>query len=301
MKIAFLLTLYNNPEQANIFIEQLLAYEGSVVFIHIDKKSMQIKDRLIQDERVIILPKSYLVEWGDFSQIESVLALMEFAAAFDQFDYYSVHSGSDLAIKPICELADYLKKDHKYAYTACKRLPDPTYQYGGGLGRIALDWPKCFRKKRSGHSPVRYLRSLYGRLYGIGIIRGKKLPDDIVFYGQSDWYTLRSDCVENLLIYVREHPEYLDLFRNSLIGGELFFVTFAHMNKTAVTDSDNNLRYIDFYDVDPATPGSPKSLKMEDYDKIMSSKYFFARKFDLNSDPDVIARIVNAVKDMSRR
>ena len=294
-KIAFLLTLYSNPEQANMFMNQLLKYEGSYIFIHVDKKAMQIKDKLLKHERIDIMPKSYLVEWGDFSQTESVWELIKYAHNKGDFEYYSVHSGSDLAIKPVETFAEFLKSDNKYAYTICNKLPAKDWQYGGGLGRLALKWPKCFRKKYSAHSPMRYFRSLYGKAYGAGIIKGRKLPDDIEFYGKSDWYTLRKDCVSNMLHYVEKHPEYIDLYRDSLIGSEIFFTTLVHIDKKEDIVSDNDLRYIDFHNPDKETPGSPKLLKTEDYNKIINSGMFFARKFDIRVDPDIVSRIIKEV------
>lgn len=289
MKIAFLLTLHNNSEQANLFIKQLLEYKHSYIFIHIDAKGLAIKDKIIKDERIVIVPKSFLVEWGDFSQIEAILYLMSYVKERGPFDYYSLHSGSDLLVRPVEELVEYLKKDHKYAYTLCDRLPSQNWQYGGGLGRIALNWPKVFRKRCSRYSVRRYIRSLYGKLYGAGILPGKKIPLNIEFYGRSDWFTLSEACVKDILEYTDAHQEFLDLFKNSLSGSEIYFTTIAHMKgDTSVMDSENNLRYIDFVNVDPETPGSPKLLRSSDYKAIIESKMFFARKFDISVDPNIM-------------
>ena len=96
MKIAFLLTLYANAKQSNIFIKQLLQYEDAYVFIHIDAKNKRLEKELYRHERVIIIPQNYYIEWGDFSQIEANLALINFANKYSEFKYYSVHSGNDL-------------------------------------------------------------------------------------------------------------------------------------------------------------------------------------------------------------
>ena len=54
MKIAFLLTLYANAKQSNIFIKQLLQYEDAYVFIHIDAKNKRLEKELYRHERIII-------------------------------------------------------------------------------------------------------------------------------------------------------------------------------------------------------------------------------------------------------
>ena len=45
-KIAFLLSVYGNPVQANYFIKQALCYDGSYVFIHIDKKDESLRPEI---------------------------------------------------------------------------------------------------------------------------------------------------------------------------------------------------------------------------------------------------------------
>ena len=285
MKIAFLLTLYANAKQSNIFIKQLLQYEDAYVFIHIDAKNKRLEKELYRHERVIIIPQNYYIEWGDFSQIEANLALINFANKYSEFKYYSVHSGNDLLVQPLEKLSSFLEKDKAYAYLDCDRLPNEKFQYGGGLGRIAMKWPKCFRKKYRQHSVMRYLRAIYGRLYGIKILKGKKLPENMTFYGRSDWFTLSEKCVKNIILYLKLNPNYYDIYRNSLIGSELFFNSMAFLTKEDedIIKQHNNLRYIDFVNVDKNTPGSPKLLKEEDYEKIKASGAFFARKVDCNN------------------
>ena len=129
---------------------------------------------------------------------------------------------------------------------------------------------RACRKKYRQHSVMRYLRAIYGRLYGIKILKGKKLPENMTFYGQSDWFTLSEKCVKNIILYLKLNPNYYDIYRNSLIGSELFFNSMAFLTKEDedIIKQHNNLRYIDFVNVDKNTPGSPKLLKEEDYEKV---------------------------------
>lgn len=293
MSIAFLLTAYEDASNVNRFISQVLVYQNSHVFVHIDKKSRICKKDIVVNEKVHIMEKSYAVEWGDFSQIESVVALMEYASTFGTFDYFSLHSESDMLVRPMGELVEYLSDDHAYAYTWCYKLPYKEWQYGGGLGRIALYWPQIFRKKYRWNSPMRYFRSLYGKMYTLHLIKGKKLPKDIDFWGRCDWFTLSGACVNFIIDYLSKHPEYIELFRNSLIGSEIFFTTLVHMVKDKKIESSNNLRYIDFEHQDFRKPGSPKELDMNDIEAIAASNRFFARKFDARYDKNVIDYYIN--------
>jgi hypothetical protein len=293
MKIAFLLTLYQYPEQANMFISQLLKYEGSYIFIHIDKKSLEMSKNLIKDERITIIPESLNIEWGDFSHTQSIIKLMKYAKQNNEFDYYSVHSGHDLAIHSVQKLADFLKIDNKYAYIECSQLPN-NWDFNGGLGRIQLRWPKIFVKKLPRFSYLRYLRRIYGLAYEIGIIKGQRLPKDISFYGGSDWFTARYDAVDFMLDYLDKNPTFINLFENSLIGSEIFFNTLIKNSKTGENlSSFNNLRYIDWKNIEKGqSKGSPKTLKKSDLSNIFESGDFFARKFSIYEDSDVIEEIL---------
>lgn len=82
--------VHNNPTMLNCFIKQLLQYQGSVVFIHVDEKGLNIIPDIIEDPRVIIIPEHYNGSWGDYSQIQMVNALIKNAINNDDFDYYSL-------------------------------------------------------------------------------------------------------------------------------------------------------------------------------------------------------------------
>ena len=294
MKIAIMLAIHDRPEQANTFIRQCLTDPDCEIFVHIDKKGLAIKEDLFKDPRVHILPESYSVEWGEFSQIRYVLYMMEYIQSFGHFDYYSIHSGSDLLVRPMEELKAYLEETDMYAYLDCHRLPWSRWQYGGGMGRLRLIWPAWMRKRLPQHSPQRYLRAIYGRLYALPFLRLRKLPEGMEFYGKSAWYTLREDCVRDLLNYVREHPDYPAFFRTVLCGDEIFFDTLV-MHLAGIRGCrdrvfrHNNLLFDDLFNGDRSNVGAPKVMTMKDTGAIVESGAFFTRKTDPLVDGEIIA------------
>ena len=293
IRIAIMLALHNNPEQANYFIKQCLAYEGTEIFIHVDQKGIWILDNLIKNKHIHILPKHYDVQWGDISQVKYVLALMKYIVKYElktdrQFDYISIHSGNDLLVRPMSELAGFLEKDHQMAYLDCNKLPWAEWQYGGGLGRLALYWPKFFRKRLKRFSFTHCCRAIYGRMYSIGIIKGRRLPTNISFWGKTAWYTLSGDCMRRCLSYLKQNPGYLKFYENALCPDEIFFNTIVHLVCKTGVRTDNNLRYVDMEDYDKKKKKKKKTLTMKDIDKIEHSGAFFARKFDIDIDQAVI-------------
>ena len=85
------------------------------------------------------------------------------------------------------------------------------------------------------------------------------------------------------------HPEFLDLFRESLCGDEIFFNTLVNMTaEDEVVERHNNLRYVDMRTVDKKVVGAPKTLTMSDVEKIRKSGAFWARKFDAQVDEEAV-------------
>lgn len=288
-RIAFLLIVHGAPEQVNLFIKQLLGYSESYIYIHVDAKATDIIPKLLKDPRVFIAPRHIDIRWGDYTQIMVNNYMLRFAKGMRSHDYYSLHSGADLCIRPIAELVEYLNRTYKYAYCLCSPLPNG-WQYGGGVGRLALTWPKCFRARLERYSPMRYFRSIYGKLYGAGLIPGKKLPKQYLYYGGADWFTIREDCVVDLLHFIEKEEAFESLFFSSLSGAEIYYVSIFNMtSKGKEVENANMLRYVDWRARGQKLPiGSPNTCTMDFVNDIEDSGAFFARKFNMLIDSVVI-------------
>ncbi|MCQ2067731.1 MAG: beta-1,6-N-acetylglucosaminyltransferase [Bacteroidaceae bacterium] len=290
MRIAFVISVFDNPKQANCFIKQAISYSGSTVFVHVDAKNQGIAEQLIKDSNVIILPKHIDVTWAEYSQIEMYNYLFQSVREYGKFDYISLNSGNDLFIRPVKEFVDYLSETHLYGYYNCEPLPKSYWQFRGGYGRIAVRWPKCMLRRLPDHHPMRYLRTLYGQLYHYHLIPGRKLPANIRFIGGNDWFTISQDCLDDMMEYIDNHEEWNRLFYHSYIGTEIYYVTLFEMLKgdRPVCDK-NNLRFVDWKERgQKKNAGSPNILTMECIEDIESSQRFFGRKFDCLKDQEVV-------------
>lgn len=80
MKVAFLMQCHKNPEQINLLLDAL-NHPMADVFVHVDKKSQEIKDKITQREGVYILPEQQCVDvqWAQYSQVEATLQLLSAA------------------------------------------------------------------------------------------------------------------------------------------------------------------------------------------------------------------------------
>jgi len=77
MRVAFLMQCHKNPEQINLLLDAL-NHPMADVFVHVDKKSQEIREKITQGERVYILPEQQCVDvqWAQYSQVEATLQLL---------------------------------------------------------------------------------------------------------------------------------------------------------------------------------------------------------------------------------
>src|SRR5260370_5981578 len=110
MNIAYLILAHNNPGHL-ARLKQALATENSAILIHIDKKA-DIRPFLeIAGENVHFTTKRVPVYWGDYSQIEAILILVDTAmAASQRYDYLVLLSGSDYPLRTAAQLEAYFAK-----------------------------------------------------------------------------------------------------------------------------------------------------------------------------------------------
>ncbi|MCQ2485153.1 MAG: beta-1,6-N-acetylglucosaminyltransferase [Clostridia bacterium] len=216
--------------------------------------------------------------------------LLEFAASSGNFDWFSIHSGVDMVIKPVSDFADYLETDKKFYYGNFGKFPLSGWGYKGGFGRICLKWPKYFRKKAGKRSLRRLLRGLYGRMYSAGLIKGKKIPEKYELYGGSVWFTASKECVKRMLNILKKDKEFDSLFKNSLSSDEIYYVTLLKMAQNDEPASENNhLRYINWSNCGAErSVGGPNTLSMDFLEDIEKSDRFFARKFDIYHDSKIV-------------
>ena len=157
LKIAFLIMAHNNVELLNDFIQQILRYDKADIFVHVDKKAENMIPQIKKAGRIHILKQHIDAAWGDYTQIEMIHLLLDEAYRFGEYDYYSLHSGVDMLIKPVNDLVEYLSKTRKYGYYDCSKLPAKNWGHGGGLERISLKYPQIFRKRYQPQHPIRYI------------------------------------------------------------------------------------------------------------------------------------------------
>lgn len=237
-------------------------------YLHIDKKS-QMDDFLFlksvpKCSHVYFIPRLN-IHWGGQNQIKAELAL--FQTAFNEkYDYYHLISGQDLIVKS-CEnflkffkenQQDFLKIERKANTKKMDRIKyyHPIAQTK--LSRSIIGWK------------IELLLVKVQKLFNVN--RCKKLS----VYAGENWCSLTTTFV-SFLLSKNKDGFISKYFYCSGNADELYKQTIYEMwiNMSGLDNHTNTpIRYVDWSE----NKESPKVLNIEDYGKINSGKYLFARK-----------------------
>ena len=93
--------------------------------------------------------------------------------------------------------------------------------------------------------------------------------------------------VDWILIYLRNHHYYISYFKHCSTPDESFFQTLV-MNSPYKDKRKDYLHYIDWSE----GKSSPKTLTMEDVEKLKNSDKLMARKFDIKFDREILDKFL---------
>lgn len=281
MKIGILIAAHSNETQLRRLINVLK--NDFEIFVHIDNKSNIPVDLFADDQNVHTI-KLHKVYWGSINQVKATLSLLDLAYSHS-CDYYVFISGIDLPVKSNLEIIAEIKKNPQSIYMDYAELPRKDWNHEGGLDRFRLFYENM--KNRNELTFESLFWFLIRKLQKLLNLRRKLLP--ITYYGGMNWINFSKEVVAHILLYLKNNPEYLKRFERTLCCDEVFFQTLIMNSEFASKVVNNSKRYIEY---DKGGPENPRILRMKDYDKIIASDAWFARKFDDKIDAAVIEKFL---------
>lgn len=271
MKIAFIILAHKHPAQLERLLRKL-AHPEIDCYVHVDAKSdLEVWQQALSLPRVYTVHPRVDIKWAGYSMVEATLHSMQAVRdSGNTYAYITMLSGQDYVIKTAGHIHHFLTQPSDRQYIGL--IDDQTLQKMmskmNEYHLVEYNFPGRFR-----------LAKLFTRL-----MPSRKAPLDMRLYSGSQWWTLTQDCVNFLLDHIRQHPSISRFFKFTWGADEFIFQTIL-MNsryRDAVTGYD--LHYIDW----SAGTEHPKTLGMEDVDKMIGSKLLVARKFDMEKDPELL-------------
>lgn len=285
---AYLIIAHNNP-QVLLTLLRMLDYEHNDIFLHVDKKSPLLRDLSFVPKSCgfFVLDNRIDVRWGNVSQVQTEYILMEEAVRHGPYQYYHLLSGVDLPIKSQKYILDFFNRHYGEEFVGFCDQSANRDKMIQNMHRYIL-FSRNMRHDRFYILAFlhKYLNRLSGMLYR------RKSP--ITFYEGPNWFSItHKACLEVLA----RKKWVLKRYRHTFCCDEtfiqsIFMDTPALMEATTIRNlnkdnRDRCLRLIDW------ERGNPYIYQLSDISLIEASDMLFARKFDWNTDADIVRLIAN--------
>lgn len=293
-KHAYLIMAHNNFEQLNKLL-QLLDYEENDIYVHIDKKSKLDKEYLLKHIKKsnVIFTDRVKVTWGSFSQIQAELVLLK-ESVKNNYEYYHLISGFDMPLKKQQDIHEFFNKNTGKIFVHFRKDDD----YEGIDERIKYYYIATdFRKKKGLEKVIKYafFKSflLLQKLFRVNRLKNNM---DIIKSG-ANWFSIPNDLAK----YIVENEERIvKKYKRTFCGDEVFLQTLVYNNnefkdRLYYKGFDDNyisiLRKIEWKDKKPYV------WQEKDFEYLINlDNFFFARKFNENSDNKIIDKIYEYLK-----
>ncbi len=289
MKKAYLLLVHENPIQINILINQLLKDIDAYIYIHVNKLFETIKNELLIDKRVFILDNNINVYWGNESINEAIILLFKTAINSNiDYSYFSLRTGQDLQIKS--GIDDFLKENNDKIFINPVHIKRTHIYYG----HFSVNWPErtrfLYEKRWNRYRILRKLLLILNYFKNNLFNTKSYLPDNMELYWGRFWGFYPKDVVQYIINYYDSNKLVVNLFNKALVPEEMFLHTII-MNSYL----KSRVAYNDLCMLSGHKNNHPTVILFSDIMNLDQSNYYFARKFDINVDEDVIEYYSNKI------
>lgn len=253
------------------------------IFVHIDVKS-NIKKSDIENlciKSKICVYKEIDIRWAHYSQIECELLLLKNALNFGNYSYYHLISGVDFPIKKNSELYFYFKNNDK----------EYVHYESSNLSPMKINYYHKYNLNMKNYRKNTFNKIINKACLAIQQIFCVKINKDIKFCTGANWFSITHDCAKYI---VSKEEEIKKIYKYSRSGDESFIQTIIFNSK--FKERLYNMNFNDDYDsckrLIDWNRGNPYIFKTEDYNELVSSSCYFARKFDEKVDKKIIEKLI---------
>lgn len=296
LRLAYLLFAHKNPAQLGRLLRHLYG-PGCTFYIYVDAKAdiraFRYEATGIPVGSLVWLPKRKTISWGDFSL--SAAYLYGFSVILQQRpepDFIITISGQDYPIATNGAIQDWLGAhidqsiiDHERVTQDSPHLIERIERYYLSIkAHRTLAYPYLsaddFRKKAF---------NTVLRLSGLFTLP-RQLPLGHRMYFGTNWFQLKPAAARYLLAFARTNPDYLRFARTTYVPEEFFFQTIlAHAPDALRYTLCNQRMTFMQWDRPPGSYFIP--ISTGELPAMLSSGKFFARKFDMHHDREVLTHL----------
>ena len=314
MDITYIILAHKNPAQLKRLVQKSTS-EKVYFYIHIDKNSTIspfIKE-LENFKNVFFLEehKRENCTWGDIGIVKATINAIEKIRLDDRKGFITLLSGQDYPVQSKDLFVAFLEKNKDFNFVDYFNIP---YNFWSNNGLDKINSYKINLSNRREHFIQIY--SIFNRefyrlshakkIYAllrinkpleiISIFKKRKFPKNMLPYGGSQWWTITTDVAAKIYDFLNKNPKYLKYHKYSLIPDEIFFQSII-LNLAAKDDTikivNKSLTYANWIKRGCSLPVTFEATDIDELADCTLSDRFFARKFDIDIDVEVLNLIDN--------
>lgn len=298
-KVAYIVLAHSAHEQLLRLLRTLRkGSPAAAIVLHFDAKHQAPAPKLLDDLAVHMVEPRIPVLWGNISQVDAMLAALEFTSANVDFEWLTFISGQDYPLRPLDQIEADMQMAECDAFVRAGPAGEYLYRYElryWNLPRFRHSYllPDLIRsrftsirvKLNAAQRFVYFAGGVRGAPSSIGI-RAIRTPFNASFrcFKGSQWMTLNRRATSHLLQFNREHPEVLNHYRRTLVPDESYLQSIL-WNSQSLRVRDDHRRFLLWNE---HKISHPITLTMQHYKAIVSSGKDFGRKFDMATDHAVL-------------
>lgn len=271
---------------------------AAAIVLHYDAKGEPPAQSSLHDLGVLMVAPRIRVRWGDASQVDAMLAALEFTTNHIDFEWLTFISGQDYPLRPVGLIEAELRGSDYDAYVRAGPAGVYANRYEfryWNLPRFrhAYLMPEVVRSSVAGLrrrlNAAQRLFQIEGRVRDAPARLGLRAASapfgrDFVCCKGSQWMTLNRRAAQRVLQFHRERPEVLRYYRRTLVPDESYLQTVI-CNDPELRVKDDHRRFIVW---DDHRLAHPATLTMHHLPAMLASGKDFARKFDPSVDAEVL-------------
>lgn len=267
--IAYFLLVHRYPAQFKRLFKAIYL-PGNQYVIHIDKSSgSALADEItafLKPYQDVELLEPQDAQWGGYSLVEAELrGMARLLEMDDRWSHYINLSGQDFPLKSQRYIREFFAANPGRQYI---RFLDQRTERPDTLNRIS-------------HLFVEE----HGEITATGVLR-PYLSGDTPFIGTQWKAVTRSFC--EFVCHDPQAERFKEFYRNSFIADEAFFQTVMMNSGDHGIVMNDDLRMIDWVP-DGDIKLRPRNYDENDFDQLQNSSDLFARKFDAESDTQILS------------
>ncbi len=264
-KVAILIYAHKNYQQVQRLINRL-KNNNVDIYVHADSKN-----NWDDFGNAITLKNRTAIKWGKPEIVNSIVLSLKIINKYKDYDYYILLSGQDYLLLPMGKIVEFLEENNGKEFIEYKKI-----------GKNNDEWDVSAR-----YSYYHFNNELFDKL-SRHIFNKRSFIDNWTAYGGSMWWMLTGAAVKYVINAFDEHKISEKIKFTSCID-EILFQSILCNSPFKNKIVNNAYRYIDWSEHKAGkNKGNPNILKTCDFDKLINSGCFFARKFDIAYDEHIL-------------